>query len=241
MSSDYRQSHLRADKGRSYHSQFVDNPHRSLIWKLEKERLDTIRHCYYTDREIHHLDFACGTGRILEHFEKDAVVSVGVDLSPSMLDVARERLQRSEIIEADITRDDVLGDRKFNLITAFRFFPNAQIQLRREVMSQLVRHLDDDGCIVFNNHKNDTSLFYRLAKLLPSGGDAGMRMTEVTELVSEFGLKIKKIYHAGVFPSTEKHLLLPRFLLGPLERRLSACSVFRNLAVDLIFVCKRDQ
>lgn len=241
MSSDYRQSHLRADKGQSYHNRFLDNPHRSLIWEIEKGKLDAIRRRYYADREIRHLDFACGTGRILEHFEKDAVVSVGVDLSPSMLEVARERLERSEIIEADITKDDVLGDRKFNLITAFRFFPNAQMQLRREAMRQLVRHLDDDGCIVFNNHKNHGSLLYRLARFLRRGGDAGMSMTEVSELVCEFGLKVERTYHAGVFPSTEKHLFLPRPLLAPLERMLSACSVFRNLALDLIFVCKRAE
>lgn len=241
MSSDYRNSHLRASKGRSYHSQFSDNPYRSLVWSMEKNVLNLIRQRYFADSGISHLDFACGTGRILGHFEKEAVVSVGVDVSASMLEVARERLQRSEIMEVDITKEDVLGDRKFNLITAFRFFPNAQSELRREAMGQLVKHLDVDGCLVFNNHKNHTSSLYRLARVLRRGGDTGMKMTEVTELVGEFGLKVEKVYHIGVFPSTEKHLLLPKLLLGPIERVLSTCSMFRNLALNLIFVCKRNR
>lgn len=240
MSTDYRQSHLQKNMGKHYHSRFSNNPHRSLIWEMEQDVLSSIRRRYYADHEISHLDFACGTGRILGHFEKDVSVSVGIDVSASMLEVARKRLQQSEIIEADITKDDVLGDRKFNLITAFRFFPNAQGSLRREAMSQLVKHLDDNGFVVFNNHKNYSSTIYRLARMLRRGGDAGMKMTEVKELLSESGLKIEEIYHIGVFPSTEKHLWLPRFMLGTLEKLFSSCNIFRNLALDLIFVCKRD-
>ena len=241
MSTDYRQSHTKENKGQTYHSQFSNNPYRSLIWKMEQDFLNKIRRRYYADRQISHLDFACGTGRILGHFAKDASVSVGVDVSASMLEVTRKRLQQAEIIEADITKDNVLADRKFNLITAFRFFPNAQDSLRKEAMSQLVKHLDEDGYVVFNNHKNHTSTLYRLARLLRKGGDAGMKMSEVKELLSGSGLKIEKIYHTGVFPSTEKHLWLPKFMLAALEKLFSTCSIFRNLSLDLIFVCKRDK
>lgn len=240
MPTDYRQSHLQKNKGQTYHSQFSNNPHRSLIWEMEQNVLSSIRCHYYANRKISHLDFACGTGRILGHFEKDASVSVGVDVSASMLEVVRKSLPQSEIIEADITKDNVLGDRKFNLITAFRFFPNAQDSLRQEAMAQLVKHLADDGFVVFNNHKNHTSTTYRLARMLRRGGDVGMKMTEVKELLSESGLKIEKIYHIGVFPSTEKHMWIPRFMLSALEKLFSSCNIFRNLALDLIFVCKRD-
>lgn len=236
---DYRESHQKEGKGRSYHKQFEDNPYRSMVWDMEQGVLDLLKKRLDGCR-IRHLDFACGTGRILGHFENDSDVSVGVDVSESMLEVARERLKHSEIIKADITKDDVLDGHKFNLITAFRFFPNAQKELRSEVMSRLVEHLDEDGLLVFNNHKNYSSSLYRLARLLRRGGDTGMKMTEVKELLSESGLKIEKIYHIGVFPSTEKHLWLPRFMLGTLEKLFSSCNIFRNLALNLIFVCKRD-
>jgi len=239
MLFDYRKSHLAPDYGQAYERRFHENPYRSLMWELEQRVLTRIVELFYNGRTIRHLDFACGTGRILAHLENFTTTSVGVDLSPSMLEVARQKLERGEIIEADITRNDVLGDRKFNLITAFRFFPNAQPQLRLQTMRQLVKHLDTDGFIVFNNHKNLSSLTYRLARLLRRrSGNYGMNITEVQNLLSEVGLKVAKIYHIGVIPSTENHRLLPRPLLRILEAALSRCAIFHNLAQNVIFVCK---
>lgn len=239
MSTDYRKSHLGPGKGRSYDDQFYENPYRSMVWGLEQRVLGRIMQRFYKGRKIRHLDFACGTGRILGYFENHAEISVGVDLSESMLEVAREKLKRSEIINADISQNDVLGDRKFNLITAFRFFPNAQPQLRVEVMQRLIKHMDTDSYIVFNNHKNLSSSTNRLSRLLRRGGSDGMHHSEVESLLKASGLKIEKIYHIGVIPSTEKHLLLPQTVLCILEKALCACGIFRNLAQDLIFVCKR--
>ena len=73
----------------------------------------------------------------MSYLEDRTKSAVGVDLSPSMLEVARKNKRSAEIIEADLTRSDVLGDRKFNLITAFRFFPNAEAELRSEAMQVL--------------------------------------------------------------------------------------------------------
>ena len=80
-----------------------------------------------------HLDFACGTGRILEYFAGRVDSSTGVDVSDSMMEVAGRWPPKAELIEADLTQNDVLGDRRFNLITAFRFFPNAEPELRQAV------------------------------------------------------------------------------------------------------------
>ena len=241
MAKDYRDSHLAPDKGASYHSAFTDNPHRSLVWELEKKALDNIVKRFHADRPVEHLDFACGTGRILQHLAGRAKVSVGVDLSPSMLDVARTTVPSAELIEADITRSDVLGDRKFNLITAFRFFPNAQVELRMEAMHSLVRHLAAGGHIVFNNHMNRSSLLYRLARLLRRSTNEGMSGQEVNEIVAAAGLRIEKTYHIGLMPATETHLLLPRLLLGMVERAAFRMPCMTGLSQDLVFVCGRAE
>jgi len=137
MNTDYRNSHLQPGKGQAYHDKFLNNPYRKMVWELEKRILDEILSTFYKDIKIYHLDFACGTGRILHYLAGRVSCSVGVDLSPSMIEVASRNNKTSEIIQTDITRNDVLGERKFNLITAFRFFPNAQPALRVEAMQAM--------------------------------------------------------------------------------------------------------
>jgi predicted TPR repeat methyltransferase len=238
--TNYRESHLQPEKGQSYHATFSDYPYRNMVWQFEKCVLDRIVTLFYKDSEIHYCDFACGTGRILSHLENRTKSAVGVDLSPSMLEVARKNSRNAEIVEADLTRSDVLGDRKFNLITAFRFFPNAEAGLRLEAMQVLSRHLDDNGYLVFNNHKNTGSTRNRLARLFGHRSYKGMSMAEVKALLAENHLRVVKIYPLCVFPSSDKRSWLPLFLLRPIEALLSKCRPFRNLGENLIFVCRRS-
>jgi predicted TPR repeat methyltransferase len=209
-----------------------------MVWKFEKDILDRIYIDFFADKEVHHLDFACGTGRILMHFEDRTSTSVGVDLSQNMLDVAHKNKKKSELFKADLTRDDVFGDRKFNLITAFRFFPNAEPELRLEVMQVLVKHLDDNGYLVFNNHRNMGSSLYRLARLSGRGGYNGMSLSDVKELLAKNDMEIVRTYHLCVFPASENHMFLPRSLLSYIERALSRCQLFRNLGENILFVCR---
>jgi len=239
MTLDYRESHLQSEKGRSYHAMFSNNPYRRMVWQFEKGILDRIAAAFYGNAEIHHLDFACGTGRILSYLEDRTKSTVGVDLSPSMLEVARSNNKSAELIEADLTRNDVLGARKFNLITAFRFFPNAQSELRMEAMQALARHLDDNGFLVFNNHKNTGSTMNRLARLCGPKGCAGMSIVETQRLLVESHLEIVQTYHLCVFPAWERHTRLPIFVLRAIETVLSRMHCLQNLGGNLIYVCRR--
>jgi SAM-dependent methyltransferase len=239
MSTGYRDSHLAPNKGISYHRMFSENPYRTTVWHLEQDCLDRILKAYYEDEGVSHLDFACGTGRILSHLADRASVSVGVDLSPSMLEVARKNLNDVVLHEADITRNDVLGDQKFNLVTAFRFFPNAEPELRLEAMRTLAEHLDDEGYFVFNNHKNTASSRNRLARLFGRHGYQGMSVREVQDLLVSANMEIVQTYHLCVLPLSEEHMLLPRFLLRPAEGLLARCAILRSLGENLIFVCRR--
>lgn len=238
MTWDYRNSHLEREKGKTYHETFSSEPYRKMIWQLEKDILDRILISYFQNTEIHHLDFACGTGRILSYLEDRTKNSVGVDISASMLEIARDNNRAAEIIEADLTSEDVLGERKFNLITAFRFFPNAQPELRKQVMNLLSIHLEDNGYIVFNNHKNSGSTRNRLARLIGRRGYKGMSITEVEMLLAEFELEIAEKYHLSVFPASDTHMLLPLFLLQKVETRLSKCHILQNYGENIIFVCR---
>jgi len=233
MEDDYRYSHTRPGKGEQYHEKFRSKPRRAMIWELEKHFLDDIVLTWFPSGRIWHLDFACGTGRILAFLQERTESSLGVDVSKDMLGVARKEVNQAEIIQADLTREDVLGDTKFNLITAFRFFPNAQPQLRAEAMHVLVKHLADSGCIVFNNHLTSSSLWHRFRKPLRQG----MSQLEMKDLVLSNGLRVIKVYHAGVLPISEDSRFLAGRVLPAAEKIASRFRIFRTCADNLIYVC----
>ena len=237
---DYRDSHKAPSKGLEYHAKFSRNPHRSMIWEMEKSALDNVVVELFEGNWYRHLDFACGTGRIIEHMQGRAAESVGIDVSESMLAVARSRLTDAELLQADITCSDVLGSRQFNLITAFRFFPNAQDELRSSAIAGLVRHLSDDGYLIFNNHKNYSSLSYRIGRILARRSLGEMRESEVHEMVRGAGLKIVRVYHMGVVPSTDRYRIAPIPVLHWLEKKLAKVKMLRSLSSNVVYVCRRE-
>jgi SAM-dependent methyltransferase len=236
----YTDSHK--GKGSDYHQTFAPevNPHRAMLWRLERRALDEILRRHLVPGKIVHLDFACGTGRILGHLSRHVASATGVDVSPSMMEVARDTAPGAELIEADLTQRDVLGTRHFDLITAFRFFPNAEPELRRAVLPVLARHLAPRGVLVFNNHKNRNSLPRRISRFL--GREApGLTMThaEVETLAAEAGLSIVEVIPLASLPFSENHLVLPVPLLEFLERGLSGRQALTSIAQDVIYVCAR--
>lgn len=238
----YRESHKYKEKGAEYEAYFQNKVWQKFLWSREQEILIKILEKYFAGKEVNLLDFACGTGRIAEFLENRVKTSTGVDLSGSMLAVAREKLKHTEIIEADITVENILKPRKFNLITAFRFFLNAEPELRSSAIKAIATLLDDNGYLVFNNHQNSGSLWIRLRyahyrKKNPEGIYNVMSIEQMKNLVEEAGLEIIEIYPVGFFHP-------PKI---PVSFRLShaidwAASNFRfmnKLSENLIAVCRR--
>jgi SAM-dependent methyltransferase len=235
----YTDSHK--GKGRDYHESFAPEvkPHRAMIWRLEQRALDGILRDHLVAGEASHLDFACGTGRILAHFLGRVASTTGVDVSSSMMAVAKEVAPGAELIEADLTQRDVLGERYFDLITAFRFFPNAEPELRRAALRVLVRHLAPHGVLVFNNHKNRNSLPRRISRFLGrSVAEPTMSDGEVQALLAGAGLRIEEAIPLAILPFSEDHLVLPVALLEVMERPISGFSALSGIAQDVIYVCR---
>ncbi len=216
------------------------HPYRAMMWRLEQRALSGILRDHLASGKATLLDFACGTGRILVHFRGQVAKATGVDVSSSMMEVARKGVPEAELIEADLTKEDVLGERRFDLITAFRFFPNAEPELRRSVLLVLARHLAPQGLLVFNNHKNRNSLARRLSRLFGREVQRGtMSHAEVEALLGLAGLRIVKAIPLGSLPVSDRHLLLPVGLLERLERWLSGVPPLAALAQNVIYVCAR--
>ena len=205
MTTDnYTNSHKAPGKGSSYDEHYKNDPWRRFLWGREKRALQDILQRFLADREVRLLDFACGTGRLVGFLEDKVANAVGIDVAEAMLQEARAKLSRTELIAVDITQNDVLGDRQFDLITSFRFFLNAEPQLRLAVLEVLVRHLAKDGYLVFNNHRNSTAPLVRHKYADAKKPRNFMSTPEMHELVRQFGLEIIKIYPIGYFPLHKK-------------------------------------
>ncbi len=151
-----RQSDLH--KGADYHEVFSLLPHLALVWSLERKLLMRIERKQFFASPSSHLDLSYGNRRILVPLALFSASTNDVDVSASILQIARDTLAGVELVEADITRNHCLGNRQFYLIKAIRFFPRAGPQLRREAITVIARHLRLGGMVVFNNHLDRHSL-----------------------------------------------------------------------------------
>ena len=235
--SDYRQSHQ--GRGDDYDITFRDLPHRALIWEFERRYLDRILDLYPSPKSISYLDFACGTGRVIRYLENKVGRSVGVDVANSMLECARARCSRSILQCVDITKERYAINEHFDLITAFRFFPNAEPPLRAEAIRALTDLLKPDGRLVFNNHLNSRSLMMRMMCLFRKPfGDEGVANTEMEQMIRRAGLRIENIFHVGVAPAVDQINYFPTGLLRLIEECCARLAFLSEFAQDVIFVCK---
>lgn len=239
----YRDSHVQPGKGAVYDQHYATLPWRKYLWSQEQRVLTSILDRYFKDRVVSLLDFACGTGRIASFLENRVETSTGVDVSGAMLDEARKKLRRTALIQADLTKNNILNGQTFNLITAFRFFLNAEPELRLEAMQTLVSLLARDGYVVFNNHNNRTSplvwLKYGYHARIRGRGTNSMSIHEIRGLARKVGLKIVQIYPVGL-------LCLPRIRLpARLNHRIDNMALrFRYsgvLSESPIVVCRHCQ
>ena len=241
MNQSYRESHQ--CKGLDYDQSFRTSPHRAMVWRIEQSILDHIVSEFLPSGPGDYLDFACGTGRVLAFLGERARSSVGIDVSKSMLAEARKRFPTAELHCADLTREKALGDRRFDLVSAFRFFPNAEDDLRRDAIVCLVQHLRPSGLLVFNNHCNATSLPQRFARRLrrrnPVSTQRLMSRDDVEELVAGAGLRVVREFPLASLPLTENHMLRPVALFEWFERILTRIPATCAIAQNIIYVCRR--
>jgi predicted TPR repeat methyltransferase len=236
---DYRTSHMGPESWAKDYDATLFSPDSfdAFIWEREKELLDRILQQHVPCRESY-LDFACGTGRVLAHVEQHFQTAVGLDISDTMLHVAKERVRAATLVQGDATRDaTVLGTLRFDFITAFRFFLNAQPSLREEAMAFLASELKDgESRLLFNVHGNRYSTRGLVAVKAKFTREqfATMSIRESIDLAARHGLEVVQWHGIG---SYDKSLLrmMPLRAWRWAER---AAALPQRFAVYLYFVCR---
>lgn len=167
----YRIAHQDANHARYYDRDFwVPSSAKGLNWELEQRILDRVFERHLHPLPLRAVDFACGTGRVLQYLEARVSETAGVDVSAEMLAIARPRCSRSRLIQHDVTVTPLRGlPDPIDLVTAFRFFLNAEPKLRRDALAWIRSVLRPDGILVANFHLNPASLRGRYLQLRWAG------------------------------------------------------------------------
>jgi SAM-dependent methyltransferase len=136
------------------------------------------------------LEIGCGTGRVLIPTARAGVEIVGLDLSPDMLAVCRERLgsesasvqERVKLVRGDMRRFD-LG-RTFNLVTIpFRPFQHLlAVEDQLACLANVRAHLVDRGTVILDLF--NPSLEYLVSR------EAGKEYGEEPEVTTPDGRRV---------------------------------------------------
>jgi cyclopropane fatty-acyl-phospholipid synthase-like methyltransferase len=128
------------------------------------------------------LDLGCGGGDPVARFlAAQGLHITGVDSSPEMIALARDRLPEQEWIAADMRRLQL--NRRFNGILAWDSYFHLAPEAQREMFAVFDAHADDCGVLMFNTG--------------PTHGEGS----------STFTFKDEPLYHASLAPAEYRDLL----------------------------------
>lgn len=128
------------------------------------------------------LDLGCGGGEPVARFLVDHGLHVtGVDSSPQMIALARNRLPEQEWIVADMRR--LALDRRFDGILAWDSYFHLAHEAQRSMFAVFDAHAGDNAVLMFNTG--------------PEHGEA----------TSTFTFKDEQLYHASLAPAEYRALL----------------------------------
>ncbi|WP_348628554.1 class I SAM-dependent methyltransferase [Mesorhizobium sp. M2A.F.Ca.ET.042.01.1.1] len=242
LSHDYRLSHAAQGCGAIYTATFQSGYYGALWEKIERPIVEEIfRSAGGPDRRC--LDFACGTGRITNVAARFFGTVVGVDVSEPMLAGATP-CSNVRLCLIDITNEPL--NERFNVASAFRFFLNADEDLRRQALLALREHLVEGGQLVCNIHLNATSPAGVASRLLNTVVGRTkyntLRLDRMEELLADAGFLVEKVIPYGFLPRPGRFAPgLCEALVGPAETMSRALQIPARLAESFIVVAAKPK
>lgn len=244
MTKTYRNSFKESDVVRQYLTRYSEATLSSYLYELEKNVLKKIgeKNIKKIDEKIKYLDYACGTGRILETVIEEMrencseISAVGMDISAEMLAMVGDI--PAELIKIDLSKEKYKGE-KFNLITCFRFFLHAEPDLRVLVLKNLHDILQEDGVLVINNHGSSRSFIGFMRTFNPR--IHCLSDPNLIDLLEDVGFKVEQIYGFGFFPGKIVNWRLFRILALKFENwLLDNNSFLGKYGIQKIYICKKN-
>jgi SAM-dependent methyltransferase len=239
----YRQSHLGAGKARSFDADLWDlRAAKGLDWLVEQRLLADILRALPLGAGSA-ADFACGTGRVLEFLSRYFPSPVGIDISPDMLALARVRCPRAPLILGDVTTVPGLAPGPFDLITAFRFFLNAEPSLQSQALAWMRDSLRPGGVVIANLHLNPASLrgMYLRLRMSRATRPQMMSIGHARRTFEAHGFTVRQILGYSFLPyRRDGRALLAPAARRAVETRLAGTGAVLPVAGSFLVVATAD-
>lgn len=249
----YTLTNQKKDWGKKYDKAYSGDNYDTRVWEIEKEIL---REILSNRKKTQYMDFASGTGRVSSFLNGEGFKKITcIDSSDEMLKQAKNKMPSAKFITLDITDDSAnkkLKNKSYETVTAFRFFLNAEPELRKIAMRKISNSMKKDALFVFNIHGNKNSLrffpviginilkFFLQAKRRKNKEDVPYRnqmsIKQVKKLLSGTDLEIETIYSYSFIPKIISKFM-PRNYWMKIERKLITKRVL--FGTHLLFVCKK--
>ena len=251
MTNNYSKSFSTDKQALNYENrEYDENSYSSVLWEFEKELLTTLitefRHST-GGQPIDYLDFASGSGRIIAYVEDKVDTATGIEVSPAMCAIASKKLKHGKLICTDITLPDAAIEKKYDLITAFRFILNADPELRTIAMKALsLRLKDEKSWFIFNNHGNPFSVKLMMwpvhfVRQLYKGRDPAcnyLTNAQVYRLAAAADLQIIRVIGYG-FLGGRIAKIFSKTLACRIESILAKCPLLPVFGINQCYVAKR--
>jgi SAM-dependent methyltransferase len=238
---NYRESHSAPGYGDRYDRNYSSGYYAAVFRDLEVPILERLFE-EFGSQGSSLLDFACGTGRITAVACRHLTDVSGVDVSEEMLVRARTACS-AEFIKRDITKEG-LG-KKYSLITAFRFFLNADEPLRIQALTAIREHLSEDGYLICNIHMNSHSLVglvYRFGHWIPGVPKHNtLSHKKFVGLLRRNGFEVQRTIWYAALPRPGR--FFPRimdWLVAPAEKIFKRFGLSQKLSHSFMIVAKRS-
>jgi SAM-dependent methyltransferase len=220
----------------------------SCMWELQRPVLaETLKnHQAQVLHPLTLLDFACGTGRVTSYLESFVETVDGIDISREMVAVARKKCAKARLQVGDILAQSDLLQKKYDVITAFRFLLNVEPEIRRQALCRLREVIcEPDGLLVANMHGNSRSLRHpaivwrRWRERSQQTGEMLNEMSpgETRRQLRECGFQVVRQFGFGILPPTLYRTPL-RGLAFTVDKSLAGDRVYNDWAIDILFVCR---
>ena len=243
--NSYRDSHMSEQHSNFYERfYYMGDTYDTRLWKMEEWILDKIIDKYFgSSIPINYLDFACGTGRVCAYLEEKVENSLGIDISRKMLEIARGKVKKTQLVEGDMTKKNILAEKKFNLVTSFRFFLNAESELRDDALKSIYPVLIQDGILVFNIHGNINSVRHipLFLKKIKNGywTKSELSIKDIECFLKKQNFHIVEVHGISFMPKSFSKIL-PLSVWIFLEKMFYKLKIVNNYCIDLVIVAKKD-
>jgi polysaccharide pyruvyl transferase WcaK-like protein/SAM-dependent methyltransferase len=248
----YRDRFIDRAAVKAYDQEFASDRFMANLSVLESHTLRTTLTSLSQKPFKRHLDFACGTGRAISFMRGFAEGTVGVDVSPHMLEYAQKRFPETRFVCGDVSTDprllDPLG--RFDLVTLWRFIAPADPHLRLAALSAIARSMNDGALLLVNNNANRTSLHWvalllralmRRESLQSSGAYQGsMPHRQLERLLLAVGLRVEAIRGISYLPD-QLARRRPAWLWMAVDQVLRRLNFAPQYAVNQLVIARRDE